>query len=86
LVPGLVNIEKAIETGPVEIADLPIENGVPSFFVGLPEGKPNHPALVLVCFERSPAKGKNQSMSYGLSGPRIILTSNTCPVLELFRK
>jgi hypothetical protein len=76
LVPGLVNIEKAIETGPVEIADLPIENGVPSFFVGLPE----------VCFERSPAKGKNQSMSYGLSGPRIILTSNTCPVLELFRK
>ena len=38
-VPGLVNIQKAIENCPVEIVDLPIQNGG-SFhsYVSLPEG------------------------------------------------
>jgi hypothetical protein len=36
----LVNIQKAIENGPVEIVDLAIKNGdFPSFFVCLPEGR-----------------------------------------------
>ena len=35
----LVNIQKAIENGPVEIVDLPIENGdFPVRYVSLPEG------------------------------------------------
>jgi hypothetical protein len=35
----LVNIQNAIENGPVEIVDLAIKNGdFPSFFVCLPEG------------------------------------------------
>ena len=35
----LVNIQKAIENGPVEIVDLPMKNSdFPWFFVCLPEG------------------------------------------------
>ena len=36
-IPGLVNIQQAIENGPVEIVDLPTKHGdFPSFFACLP--------------------------------------------------
>jgi hypothetical protein len=42
----LVNIQKAIENGPVEIVDLPIKNGdFPSVFVCLPEGISLYPLI-----------------------------------------
>ena len=43
----LVNIQKAIEHGPVEIVDLPPKNGVfPSFFLCLPEGTGEGPKII----------------------------------------
>ena len=55
MIPGLVNIQKAIENGPVEIVDIPSKNGDFSWlFVCLPKGIPMNFPLGFLHFFRLP--------------------------------